>query len=258
MKQKLLYFILSMLFSTTFATAQDHVWDFGLNSGGYWLDYAQIATGSETVDGLTLNAISSSFGGMRDIPSATTWADDPGYTPIQEWTGNGSSSGTPELPARRYFSFPVTGPATITVWFRVNGTGGRTCYISDGTTVLGQGTNEVSTDGLKITGTYSGPGAGTIYISANASINYHKIEVATVLGLDDKASPVSTNVKAIGDRIYVSNVKTSTEINIYSITGALVKSFKTATDTDFSFKTGLWIASVKTVEGQKAVKLVTQ
>jgi hypothetical protein len=38
----------------------------------------------------------------------------------------------------------------------------------------------------------------------------------------------------------------------------LVKAFKTNTDTDFSFKTGLWIASVKTVEGQKAVKLVTQ
>ena len=76
------------------------------------------------------------------------------------------------------------------------------------------------------------------------------------LGLD-KASLVSTNIKSIGNRIYVSNVKTSTEVNIYTITGSLVKSFKTSTDTDFTFKSGIWIASLKTIEGQKAVKLLT-
>ena len=78
-----------------------------------------------------------------------------------------------------------------------------------------------------------------------------------LLSTNDFKSPVSTNIKSIKDRIYVSNVKTSTEVNIYSITGALVKSFKTTTDTDFSFRPGLWIANLKTNEGQKAVKLVT-
>ncbi|WNH10422.1 T9SS type A sorting domain-containing protein [Thalassobellus suaedae] len=69
---------------------------------------------------------------------------------------------------------------------------------------------------------------------------------------------VSTDVKAINNRIYVSNVKSSTEINIYSITGALVKSLKTNKDTNFEFKSGLWIATVKTEEGQKSVKLLTR
>jgi len=80
------------------------------------------------------------------------------------------------------------------------------------------------------------------------------------LGIDKvgEVSAVTTNVKSIGNRIYVSNVKSTTEVNIYSITGALVKSFKTNTDTDFNFKTGLWIATVKTFEGQKAVKLLTK
>jgi hypothetical protein len=72
----------------------------------------------------------------------------------------------------------------------------------------------------------------------------------------DSASNVSTNVQAAGNRIYVSNVKSTSEINIYSITGALVKSFKTNEDTNFSFKSGLWIATVKTFEGQKSVKLL--
>lgn len=72
----------------------------------------------------------------------------------------------------------------------------------------------------------------------------------------DKKAQVPTDVKAVGNRIYVSNVKTSTDIKIYSITGALVKEFKTNTDTDFEFKSGLYIATIKTVEGQKSVKLL--
>lgn len=80
------------------------------------------------------------------------------------------------------------------------------------------------------------------------------------LGIDKvgEVSAVTSNVRAIGNRIYVSNVKSATEVNIYSITGALVKSFKTNTDTDFNFKTGIWIATVKTFEGAKAVKLLTR
>lgn len=73
-----------------------------------------------------------------------------------------------------------------------------------------------------------------------------------------EVSNVSSNVRAIGNRIYVSNVTSSTEVNIYSITGALVKSFKTNTDVDFNFKSGIWIATVKTFEGAKAVKLLTK
>ena len=72
----------------------------------------------------------------------------------------------------------------------------------------------------------------------------------------DKKAQVPTDVKAVGNRIYVSNVKTSTDIKIYSITGALVKEFKTVSDTDFEFKSGLYIATIKTAEGQKSVKLL--
>jgi hypothetical protein len=73
-----------------------------------------------------------------------------------------------------------------------------------------------------------------------------------------EVSAVTSNVRAIGNRIYVSNVKSTTEVNIYSITGALVKTIKTNEDTDFNFKTGIWIATVKTFEGAKAVKLMTR
>ncbi|KJD34310.1 hypothetical protein PK35_00330 [Tamlana nanhaiensis] len=81
-----------------------------------------------------------------------------------------------------------------------------------------------------------------------------------VLSIDKvgEVSNVSSNVRAIGNRIYISDVKASTEVNIYSLTGALVKTVKTNEDTSFNFGTGIWIATVKTFEGAKAVKLLVK
>lgn len=121
---------------------------------------------------------------------------------------------------------------------------------SYGATVLGDGAN-ISSEALTIwrnaayilTGL---PVPNSLYVNPDY----------VTLGLDQNASTVSTDVRAIGDRIYVSNVKSTSEINIYSITGALVKSFKTNEDTNFSFQSGLFIATIKTFEGAKSVKLL--
>lgn len=79
------------------------------------------------------------------------------------------------------------------------------------------------------------------------------------LTVEDKLdSSIATNVKAIGNRVYVSNVISSTEVNIYSLTGALVKTIKTKEDTDFAFRSGLWIATIKTAEGTKSVKFIAK
>ncbi|WNH10586.1 T9SS type A sorting domain-containing protein [Thalassobellus suaedae] len=114
----------------------------------------------------------------------------------------------------------------------------------------------------------TGSGAGEGFISfntcdsdANATeihIDNYELYRIDTLGLDGKLSTVSSNVRAIGNRIYISNVKTSTEVQVYSLTGALVKSFKTTNDTDFNFKSGLYIATIKTFEGQKSVKLIVK
>jgi len=256
MKQKLLLFILPLLFLTTLAIAQDRSWDIGTTSASWPNNMPAVTAGSPNldVDGLTIVAGSSDFGGIR----AANYTFSDSYMAEQEWTSNGSSSGNGILPTRRYFTFPVSGPSTIKVYFRVNGTGGRKAQISDGANLLGEATSEDSSEPIILTATYNDSGAATIYVYSSASINYHRITVTDgILGIDDSQSVVSTNIKSVGNRIYVSNVKTSTEVNIYSITGALIKSFKTNTDTDFSLKSGLWIASLKTTEGQKAVKLLT-
>ena len=124
-------------------------------------------------------------------------------------------------------------------------------FLWAGATILGDGTN-VSSEALTIwrNAAYTLTGLAvpnTLYVNSDFT-----------LGIDEKASVVSTDVYAIGDRIYVSNVKSTSEVKIYSITGALVKSFKTNEDTNFNFKSGLWIATIKTFEGAKSVKLLTK
>ncbi|MFG6685811.1 T9SS type A sorting domain-containing protein [Mariniflexile sp. HNIBRBA6329] len=95
-----------------------------------------------------------------------------------------------------------------------------------------------------------------MYISSTSIKSAVQAELNAALSVNDVASTVTTDVHAIGDRIFVSNVKSSTEVKIYAITGALVKEFKTTSNMDFAFKSGLYIATIKTVEGQKSVKLL--
>lgn len=95
-----------------------------------------------------------------------------------------------------------------------------------------------------------------MYVSSTSIKSAVQAELDAALGVDDVASTVTTDVKAVGNRIYVSNVKSNTEVKIYAITGALVKEFKTTSNMDFAFKSGLYIATVKTAEGQKSVKLL--
>ena len=249
MKQKLLLFILPMLLLTVTIQAQTKIWDFGGDPAytspeqiAMWPIAAFNAAEATTVEKDKLFLVGDSSGdkfGQIENAGGATW-----------------DAGTGD--------FPVTGAVDVKIWFRSGSSSDteRILYISDGTTLLNShqvvGTGEPQT----ITASYTGTG-GNIYIYDSNSFNLYKIVVTgagasdLVLSASDFKSPVSTNIKAIGDRIYVSNVKLNTEVNIYSITGALVKSFKTNADTDFEFKSGLYIATVKTIEGQKAVKLLT-
>ncbi len=263
MKQKLLLFILPMLLISTTLFAQTKVWNFssGWPESDGFVGYAGCTDPAINcpviIDNLTI-VPHTSTGNMGEITADVIDFGD-GFISAVRFETNGSS-GSSTAPVRRYLKFSVTGDVDVKVWLKAQGTSGRDFLVSDGTNVVF--TKNYATDPTVediVTANYVG-GATDLYIHGSNGFNLYKIEVtgpgAAVLGIND-ASPVTTNIKSVGSRIYVSNVKTSTEVNIYSITGALVKSFKTNNDTEFSFESGLWIAQLKTNEGQKAVKLVT-
>lgn len=81
--------------------------------------------------------------------------------------------------------------------------------------------------------------------------------ISKELSVDDLVlSSNSVQVKAYNGNVYISNVTSKTQINIYSITGALVKSLQTQSDTNFNFNKGIWIVNVKDNNGQKVIKLL--
>jgi pectin methylesterase-like acyl-CoA thioesterase len=67
----------------------------------------------------------------------------------------------------------------------------------------------------------------------------------------------SVNIIAYKDNVSISNVKSNTIVNVYSIDGRLVKSFDINSDINFNLNAGIWIVRVKNVEGEKSIKLIT-
>jgi len=77
------------------------------------------------------------------------------------------------------------------------------------------------------------------------------------LGIKNYQANSSVNVYAYKNNVEVSNVKSNTKVFVYSLTGSLVKSFETSSDTNFNLNGGIWIVLVKDADGQKSVKLMT-
>ena len=276
MKKKLLLITLPILLLTLTVQAQTKIWDFGGDSNytsseqiALWPIVDFNAAEGQTVEKDNLFLVGDSSGdkfGQIENSGGKTWdegtADE--YTAINRFKFNGGSSPVGFMPSFSYLYFPVTGAVDIKVWFRSGSSSAdRTLYISDGTELLSSFDAIVdNTDPETLVASYTGAG-GNIYIYDSNSFNLYKIEVTgpgaadLLLSNNDVASLVSTNLKAIGNRIYVSNVKSSTDIKIYSITGALVKSLSTNNNMEFDFKSGLYIATIETFEGKKSVKILT-
>lgn len=77
-----------------------------------------------------------------------------------------------------------------------------------------------------------------------------------VLGIDTFTPRSGVSVKAYHGKIFVSNVKSKTQINVYNLAGALIKSLQVKNDTNFNLIDGFWIVKVQDNDGQKTIKLI--
>jgi exo-poly-alpha-galacturonosidase len=71
-----------------------------------------------------------------------------------------------------------------------------------------------------------------------------------------KQAVSSVQVRAQGNKIYVSNVKPDTRIDVYGVDGSMIKSFKTNVDTNFSVNNGIWVIRAQSAEGSKIAKII--
>lgn len=291
MKKQLLLIILPVLLFTITLQAQTKVWSFaGDNLAGYenMLDtntkIETLYSGTGGNIGVSGSADSdNTIGSFGEITDKLFYVNDGGGDRLRLETAgitayniedksffdaffgagalwgrlysNGSGSDT-----RRFYGFNLLNGEEITIYYYVDSSDPVETLTIDKPTAADETfdiDNSIEKTGHKVVITATEDGLYKFYCGTGKLSVGRIYEGNIALSLDKNKLAVSTNIKAIGGRIYVSNVKLNTEINIYSITGALIKSFKTNADTDFEFKSGLYIATVKTIEGQKAVKLVT-
>lgn len=263
MKTKLLSVALSMMLYTGITTAQTKTWDFST-----WEDNATGIGNSEMiVDLLGLYPIetNTNFG----VVEANTAAFDDGFTGTKRFKFNGGgSAGETFMPTQRYLFIDVDSDCQVKVWFKTASNGGtRTLFVTDGTaSIASLTTNSGSVLDLGIlTANYASATGGRLYIYGDQALNLYKVEVTGANVTTGQTAGIvsnelsASNIFAAGRQVYVTNVKSATQVNVYSIVGALVKSFETNEDMSFdTLNTGMYIVNVKSEEGQKSVKLVVQ
>ena len=268
MKKTLLLFILTTMLSASI-NAQTKVWDFGTDTTFWPLN----ATGEP------INSIKDNLG-LLPGPAITNFgiveanaasfpfdATSLAYTATKRFKMNGggfeSTATNQIMPTKRSVYFAANGSGTVKVWYKNGGSGTRTLFVTNGTSVIASNPYTNSTDALMFTATYTNV-VGNIYLFADQSVNLYKIEVTGPLGTTDVLSTnnfqqdSSVSVFSNGKQVSVANVTSETQVNVYSMTGALVKSVATVSDINFELNSGFYIVNVKSAEGQKSVKVVVK
>jgi len=265
MKKKLLSFILSAVLFTSISNAQTKIWDFG-NDTTTWPLSAGIGNNPIIVDNLGLYPIATNTNFGAVTANSATFSDS--FTAVNRFQMNGA--GYPSgpflaMPTQRYLFVDVSGSCTVKVWFKTGSNGAvRTLYVSNGTASVGSATTNSGTnaDLAILTATYTGA-AGRLYIYGDAACNLYKLEVtgatvSTLLATNDFQAGSLIKVFSTGRQVSVANIISNTQVDVFSMTGALVKSVNTDTDINFDLNPGLYIVNAKSDEGQKSVKIIVQ
>lgn len=270
MKKTLLYFILPMLFAVSAINAQTKVWDFG-NDVATWPLTAGIGSTEIVKDQLGLFPITTNTNFGAVTASAAAFTD--GYTAVNRFQLNGGGGGTAGnlLPTQRYVYFTVDGACTVKVWFKTGSNGSaRTVLCTNGTTLLGSGTSiggATPVDLVIFTATISSAQAavGKIYIYGDTtSSNLYKIEVTganvTTPALSNQSfkKELDIAVYANSNKIFLSNIKSSTQVNVYNVLGALVHSVQVDADTNLDVNSGIYIVNAKSADAEKSLKVLVK
>lgn len=272
MKKTLLLLILPVLFTALSVNAQTKVWDFG-NDTTNWPLSAGIGNNEIVKDQLGLFPIASNtnFGAVN--ANVASFTD--GYTSVNRFQLNGGGGGTLGnlLPTQRYVYFTVDGACTVKVWFKTGSNGSaRTVLCTNGSELLGSGTSVGSLPGPAVdlvifTANISSAQAavGKIYIYGDTqSSNLYKIEVTganvttPALSTSSFKKELDITVYAKQNKIFLSNMKSSTKVNVYNVLGSLVKSIQADADTSLDINSGVYIVNAKSVDGEKSVKVIVQ
>lgn len=260
--KKLLFSMIIAGISAIQANAQSKTWDFSDTSKFP----AGVISATTTIDGLTLIP-----GGSNLTISTTNLATfEDNYAPTQrlQFGGNSYSGstnpavGTTSMPTRRYVQFAVSNNATIKFWARGGGAG-RSVLISDN---FGKVLSSTTFNGSSVTDiviasyTYIGTPTNIIVSTGSGDNSVYKIEYTdnSTLSAGGSKASLKTRIISNGNRIFVSNLDSKDSlIKVYTTGGSLVKTLKSATDTDFEVAAkGVYIVNVSSEKGNLSEKVM--
>jgi hypothetical protein len=283
MKKKLLYLTSIMLFSAASINAQTKVWDFS-DVAKWSLAVVPPVTDPVTpqVSNYQNNTINDNLGifpgtGITDFAiidaNKATWAAPDAFVSTNRLKLGGPGGVNPGdpttpvfMPTQRFLYFAVAGPVTVKFWYRLSGANNRSLYVTNGVKTIGSFDGTVADTSVRIlTVNYTDAAATNLYIFGQGnSFNFYKIEVTGALGttptLATNSFQKESNVViyANNGKINLSNIESSTKVEVYNVLGALVKSAQVEGDTSLDINSGMYIVKAKSAEGEKSVKVLVK
>jgi hypothetical protein len=172
---------------------------------------------------------------------------------------------------RRYFTITLAVGQTVTIYWKSNLTaaGNLTVIPAAGSSVATSlaynataATSEMRTS--KLTADIAGAYTISDYVGKMETYRIYDADVNAGINLTNSLSTnnfnkgASLDIFSIKNQVYVSNINSATQINVYSITGALIKSVKATNNANFELATGVYIVNTKSADGEKSVKVMIQ
>lgn len=174
---------------------------------------------------------------------------------------------------RRYIIITLAAGQTMTMYFKnsvttagnldVRGPGGSNVTVA---AYVAGGTADMRT--VKITADVAGDYKVGTNLDLTTSTDPSKLELYRIYDADVNAGinlsaegfefGSSLDVFSIGNQVYVTNIASATQIQVYSVLGSLVKSVKASENTNFELNSGIYIVKAQSAEGTKTVKVIVK
>jgi hypothetical protein len=147
------------------------------------------------------------------------------------------------------FVSPTGGSASVSTAFPPN------CTVNTATTTATSSTGTADIQVVNLTVTANG---NVNLLAGSPGFRIFQIVKGVTLGTNSFSKESDVTVYSKDKKIFFSNIKSSTQVDVYDLTGALVKSAKTDSDSDLDLKSGIYIVKLKSAEGEKSVKVIVQ
>lgn len=177
---------------------------------------------------------------------------------------------------RRYIIITLTAGQSMTLYFKnsvttagnldVRGPAGSSFATTGTIPYAAGGTADMRTS--KFTADIAGDYKIGTNLDLTTSTDGSKLELYRIYDTDVNAGinlsaegfekDASLDVFSIKNQVYVSNIKSDTQIKVYSITGSLIKSVKATGNTNFELTKGIYIVNAKSADGEKSIKVIVQ